>query len=205
MAKSKVKLVEAADVAVAKAAADYRENPLVRAAGAAAELADQPPLAIICALTIGAGLARRDARLTRAGVRMAAAHALATLAKAMIKRSVDRTRPYVLAEGKAYRRGKGRTNEGPLNSFPSGHTASAVAVARVIAREYPGSAIAGSVVATGVAAVQIPSCHHYVTDIAAGALIGLAVEAIVDAAMPDADYATADFNASTRSVFSQGK
>lgn len=170
--------VEQADVAIAQEAGKYRERPVIRALGGLSELADQPPLITICALTLTAGLVTRRPRLALAGARMLSSHLVATGIKAVVKRSVDRTRPHLLVEENRYERGKGRRNEGDYNSFPSGHTAGAVAVARAVAREYPQAAPAAGVLAATVALVQIPRCAHYLSDITAGAAIGWAAEAL---------------------------
>lgn len=171
--------VEKADKAVVREAAEVRDVPVVKLLGKFGELGDQPPMVALCAATIGAGLVRRDGRLTAAGVRMLAAHALATGIKRAIKRSVDRTRPHLLVDEGRYETGRGGSSDGDLSSFPSGHTAGALAVARAVARDYPRAAWPAYTGAAVIAGVQIPRCHHFPSDIGAGALIGLAAEAAV--------------------------
>lgn len=172
--------IEDADLAVAEAAIPLRDKPVIRLLGEASEIADQPPMIAICAATLASGLVLRNPRLARAGARMLASHLLATGAKAVVKRSVDRTRPHVMVEENRYERGAGRRNEGKFNSFPSGHTAGALAVANALAREYPRYAIPARLAAAAIAAIQIPRCAHYPSDIAAGAAIGAGAETIVD-------------------------
>lgn len=179
MAKSPIKTIEHADQRVAKSLAAFRDTLPVRAAGQLSELADQPPLIVLSITTIAAGLFAHDRRLARAGTRMLAAHLLATAFKAVVKKSVDRTRPAV-AERTGYKRGKGRVDAGPLNSFPSGHTAGAFAVARAIGRDYPQAAAPALALATTVALVLIPRGKHYPSDVVAGVAIGLVAEAFVD-------------------------
>ncbi|MDP9162617.1 MAG: phosphatase PAP2 family protein [Pseudomonadota bacterium] len=169
--------VEKADIKVARAAAPVRTHPLMRIAGDLSDMADQPPLRAIAAATIAAGAIGRDRRLTLVGMRMLLAHQLATSVKSVIKQAVDRTRPEVMLEGGEYRRGKGRHEESRWNSFPSGHTAGAIAVARAIGRDYPGGAIPALGVATVLAAVQVPRGKHYVSDVVVGAVIGVVAEA----------------------------
>ena len=65
-------------------------------------------------------------------------------------------------------------------SFPSGHTAGAVAVARAAARVYPGAVPALAAVTVGVGALQLPTGKHYASDVVAGAAVGLVGEAVVD-------------------------
>jgi undecaprenyl-diphosphatase len=131
-------------------------------------------------LTLGAatvGLARRDPRLTRVGMRMFAAHTLATWAKTLIKRSIDRTRPaHALENGYEMRAGHSRKHE--LSSFPSGHTAGSLAVTQALARDYPGSRAAGLAATAAVAAIQVPRAKHFVSDVVAGAAIGWAAEQV---------------------------
>jgi|GEM_PF-1685170 len=166
-------------------AAELRHHPVVKVAGTLSEVADQPPMVAINLATIAAGLIARDARLTRTGVRMLAAHGLATLAKAVIKRNVDRARPKLFASRDAHRPKAGDRDEGPHNSFPSGHTAGAVAVARAVAREYPAAAVPVHTAAATIAAVQVPRGTHFPIDVVAGAVIGWAAEAIVARIMPE--------------------
>ena len=170
---------EEADLEVAKAVAPVRNSPAVRALGFASELADQPPLISICAATLAAGLVMKSRRVARAGARMLAAELLATTLKSVVKHRIDRTRPSVVADGGRYQRRAGSDPTGEMSSFPSGHTAGAVAVARALAREYPEHQAAAYVAAAAIGANKIPRCKHYPSDIAAGALVGLAAEAMV--------------------------
>ncbi len=130
-------------------------------------------------MVAAAGAVHRDRDIVRAGGRMLAAHLLATAIKALVKRSVDRTRPDLLVDQGRYEVGKGRRNEGPFNSFPSGHTAGATAVACALVRAYPETAPYAYAAAGTIAVAQIPNCNHFASDIAAGAVIGWVAEAAV--------------------------
>ena len=110
---------------------------------------------------------------------MLAAELLATQMKSFVKHRVDRSRPHVEEDGGDYRMQPGGDPSPEANSFPSGHTAGAVAVARAFVRDYPDHAPVAYGTAAAVAAIQIPRCKHYPTDLAAGAAIGLAAEAMV--------------------------
>ena len=70
-----------------------------------------------------------------------------------------------------------RPYEGVFNSFPSGHTTTAFMGAEMLRREYgedyPGIAIAGYTVATGVGLLRIYNNRHWVSDVVAGAGIGI--------------------------------
>jgi membrane-associated phospholipid phosphatase len=172
---------EQADVEVALVAAEARNHPIVRAAGALSELADQPPLITGCAAVCVVGVAIGNQRLARAGLRMLLAELLATAAKDMIKHRIDRSRPRSVIAGKPYRAEPGDEHESESNSFPSGHTAGAVAVARAFARDYPEHANTAYAIAAATGAVQVPRSAHYPVDVAAGAVIGLLSDYVVAA------------------------
>jgi membrane-associated phospholipid phosphatase len=180
--------VEQADVEVAKAVAPYRHSPTVRVLGQLSELADQPPLITICSVTLAWGLLSGNRRLARTGGRMLAAEIVGIAIKSVVKRSVDRTRPKLLVEEGRYELSAGSKNESPINSFPSGHTAGAVAVARAFARDYPEHSTAAYAVAAVAAGIQVPRCTHYPSDIAAGTVVGLvselAASAVLDRLLP---------------------
>lgn len=179
-AKQQAKRLVDADIDAGRGVArELHDHPVVKVAGLLSEVADQPPTVAINLTTIAVGLLRADARLTRTGVRMLAAHGLATLAKSVIKANVDRARPHLFSDREDHRPKPGDTDEGPQNSFPSGHTAGAVAVARAVAREYPAAAGTAYAGAAGVAAIQIPRGTHFPIDVAVGAIIGWAAEAVV--------------------------
>ncbi|WP_315761166.1 phosphatase PAP2 family protein [Sphingomonas sp. Y38-1Y] len=163
--------VEALDLKVTRALAHQRHRPEVKAAGKASEVADQPPLIALSAAVLVAGLAARQPAVARTGLRMLAAHALATGIKTAIKRSIDRTRPDHAIEN-GYRAEAGGSARHELSSFPSGHTAGAVAVAEAIAREVPAAATPVRLLALAVALVQLPRCKHFVSDVVVGAAIG---------------------------------
>lgn len=174
--------VEKVDIAVAHAAQDMRGHPVMTFLGRASDMADQPPLVIASLVTLAAGLALRRPRLALAGARMLGAHAAATGMKAVVKHSVDRTRPDVLVDEGRYELARGERDEHRFNSFPSGHTAGAVAVAEAIARTAPRYALQARAWAAAMALLQIPRCKHYPSDIAVGAAIGLAGDRAVRAA-----------------------
>ena len=168
-----------------------RPSAPVRAAGKVAEIADQPPLIALTSLTLATGLLMGRGRLARAGARMLASHLLATAVKTAIKHRIDRTRPEAAARGMRYRLEEGGDHGHDLASFPSGHTAGAVAVTRALARDYPESTPYGLVASASVAAIQLPNAKHYASDVAVGAIIGVASEWLVSAAFDNADRAVA--------------
>jgi undecaprenyl-diphosphatase len=149
-----------------------------------ADLGDQPAMRVVCVATIAAGMLARDRRFVRAGLRMLAAHTLATWTKDFVKHRVDRTRPRSAGDPrKDHRLAPGRSEEKEETSFPSGHAAGASAVAQAFAREVPEWAAPAYLIGGVLSLAQIPRCAHYPTDVGAGVVIGLASEAAVGAAM----------------------
>ncbi len=65
------------------------------------------------------------------------------------------------------------------SSFPSGHTAAAVAFTAAVAPSWPWAGAACGVPMTLVAIERVHSGAHYPSDVAAGAVIGLAAAALV--------------------------
>jgi membrane-associated phospholipid phosphatase len=171
--------VEKVDEAVAKPLVPHGDNPLIRIIGAISDLSDQQPLYVASGAVIGAGLLMRDGRNVQDGTRLLASHLFATALRGMVKQSVDRTRPDAAAERGEYEVGPGERYESDFNSFPSGHAAGAVAFARAASRGHPGLApvFAGAAVASSAA--QVLRSKHYVSDVVAGAAIGLLAEAAI--------------------------
>ncbi|WP_374945241.1 phosphatase PAP2 family protein [Sphingomonas sp.] len=164
-------------------AAQERDTWPVRIAGAASEVADQPPLVALSAGTIVLGAVLRRPAVMRAGLRMLASHALATGIKTVLKTTIDRTRPNkAMRDGHHIGKGSG-TDDTDLNSFPSGHTAGAVAIAQAVARDAPAAAIPVRLAAGAVAAIQMPRGKHYISDVLAGAAIGWVSEMAASAAL----------------------
>jgi membrane-associated phospholipid phosphatase len=170
-----------ADAKAVEAAQPYQDNALL---DRLADLGDQPAMRVVCVATLAAGMLARDPRFVRAGVRMLAAHTLATWTKDFVKHRVDRSRP--ASEGNPrqdHRPEPGRSRDKEETSFPSGHAAGASAVARAFAREVPEWAPAAYAVGGVLSLAQIPRCAHYPTDVGAGIAIGIASEAALDAGL----------------------
>lgn len=184
--------VEKIDALAAAKLGRLKNKPAVAPLVIWGKLSDQPPLAALSAAFGLYGLVRGDERALRTGLRMGLSLAVATVIKTAIKQSVDRTRPRVLVESGQYVSGRGKHNESDYNSFPSGHSAGAVAIARSITREYPDTAALAYAGATAAGVAQIVYRAHYPTDVAVGFLVGIVGETITDHA----------FNAARRTVAS---
>jgi membrane-associated phospholipid phosphatase len=107
---------------------------------------------------------------------------VATAIKTVVKKLVSRARPRVLLDEGRYAFEPLGPKGGNWQSFPSGHTADAVAAARGLARVFPGTSIPGYSVAGLIGVVQIPRAKHYPLDVVAGAAVGIAAEFLVDLA-----------------------
>jgi membrane-associated phospholipid phosphatase len=184
-AKKAGRAVIAADAAVAKAVEKRADQPAFRAAALFSQLGDQPPMLGLALGMLASGLAQRDRRLIRAAIRMATAHILATAAKNVGKKTLDRTRP---RSDDRHRVGRAKSDpdDRSTQSFPSGHTAGAVAVARAYSGDFPQHEPAALGAAGAIALGQLPRRAHYLSDVGAGLLIGLAAEALARRLVPPA-------------------
>ena len=160
----------------------YRDSPLLQGLDLLSKLGDQPELRLIASGLIAAGTLADSDRTVRAGARMMIAHEAATVAKNALKTNIDRTRPRSARSGQEKKVKKGNHTTKEKTSFPSGHSAGAIAAARAFSREFPEYGLVTIGTAAVIALSQIPRRAHYVTDVAAGLAIGLMVEAIASAA-----------------------
>ncbi len=160
----------------------HRGSTIAGALDLLGKIGDQPQLRTISAALLAAGTFAGSDRLVRAGARMMIAHEAATLSKDQVKNRIDRVRPRTAKDpsDKKPRKGEHRSKE--MTSFPSGHSAGAMAVTRAFSREFPEYAAPALALGTIVAGVQVPRRAHYPTDILAGMLLGIAAEAVVHAA-----------------------
>ena len=88
----------------------------------------------------------------------------------MLKPIFRRNRPWFTRE--AARVVGGKT---PDHSFPSGHTAASFAAATALAMAYPSARPLLFLSATAVGASRIHLGHHFLSDVIAGGLIGVAI------------------------------
>lgn len=181
--------LERADVEAAQVAAGHRHHPLVRTLGALSEIADQIPLTLLCGAVIAGGMASGKRDLVRIGTRMMAAHVLANVVKRRIKNRLRRSRPNHVVEKGSYVFEPGESRHGNETSFPSGHTAGAVAVAGIVATDLPHLAMPAAGIALMIGAVQIPRAKHYPLDVSVGAGLGMASAWMVNRMLPGPDRA----------------
>lgn len=157
----------------------YEKTPPVRALAFFGQAGDQLQLRVLCGGLFALGAVRRDGRMMLAAGRMIVAHELATLAKGAVKDRVDRWRPRNADGAKQVRPRKGHSKAKALNSFPSGHSAGAMAVAAAFASQYPEHRAAALAAGGAVGLAQIPTCSHYPSDVAAGATLGAATNSLL--------------------------
>ncbi|MCH2498564.1 hypothetical protein BA950_15320 [Erythrobacter sp. SAORIC-644] len=167
--------IEDADAALVEKVAPS-DKAVVQTLSLIGEIGDQPPMRALCASLIVIGLIRRDAKLAMAGARMLTAHTIATKAKNILKKRVDRVRPDS-REGKDDHRVKaGVSASHDETSFPSGHSAGALAVGTAFGRAFPEHRVAAVGSATAIALLQVPRRSHYLSDVIVGSAIGLVCE-----------------------------
>jgi len=171
--------VQKLDRGVAAWLVDEAHSGAVEKAGTVVDLSDQEPLYAVAAGVLAAGALLRDGPTWRLGTRVLASHLLATALRGIAKQLVDRTRPEAAVRRGSYVLREGRRHEKDFNSFPSGHTAGAITVARSIAIARPEAATPAMALAAGVGIAQVLRSRHFVSDVVAGAAIGwLSAEAI---------------------------
>lgn len=172
------------DSAATEELVDYRDSLPVQALSKVAKLGDQPQMRALSLSMVALGLLMGNKRVSRAGIRMLAAHEFATAAKDFVKRRIDRTRPRSASQRRQSKARLGKSTAKRETSFPSGHSAGSMAVARAFGREFPDHQ-AMAVTAAGIVSVaQVPKQAHYPTDVAAGVAIGLASEAFLGMLWP---------------------
>jgi membrane-associated phospholipid phosphatase len=168
--------IEEADIALSEQLTTQRRHPVIQALGAIGELGDQPPLVAFSAGVLAFGLLSGRGRTAAAGANMLMSLGIAIAAKTAVKKTISRTRPNVLLDEGTYQVEPLGPDEGPWHSMPSGHTAGSVAVACALARTVPEAALPAYAAATAVAAVQLPTAHHFLSDIVVGAAIGIGAD-----------------------------
>jgi membrane-associated phospholipid phosphatase len=127
----------AADERAYRSLEPYRDTWPIRVVSGVGAVGDQGPLRIVAAVVGVVGVLAGDRRLLRAGIRMIVAHELATALKNVVKHRVDRHRPQKARRREDRKPTKGKRTEKAVTSFPSGHSAGSIAVARAFSRAFP--------------------------------------------------------------------
>ena len=133
------------------------------------------------ATLLGAGYIKHDATITQLGIRTSEAMILNSIATRLLKGAFGRQRPFVNEETpNVFAAGRGFTTEG-RTSFPSGHASSSFAFASALtyalharnakATRYVAPLLYSTAALVGVARVY--GAHHWASDIAAGATVGM--------------------------------
>lgn len=169
-------LVERLDVKIIEQLRPLLQKPAMRRVGKLGNLGDEPPLLSLSAALLLGGILAHNPRLQRAGICMALSHLIAIGFKEWGKNNVNRTRPDEQLKEGHYHMAIGHSHDPDLRSFPSGHTAGAIAVARAFAREYPRYTLPVLSVAAIIGTLQVPRRAHYPGDVIAGAIAGLVAE-----------------------------
>ena len=170
------------DHSVHEAVKPDRRSALVKILGKLSDIGDQPQARTLCCGLIVVGLIRSDRRMAAAGARMLLAHELATICKGAIKHRIDRKRPRSAEDKEEEKPSTGGSRDKEESSFPSGHSAGAMALACAFGAVYPRHQAAALLAGSGVALAQIPRCAHYPTDVGAGVAIGVSANGFVGAA-----------------------
>jgi membrane-associated phospholipid phosphatase len=128
----------------------------VRGLGTMSEVGDQPPLLAPSGAVLAYGVLVGRPTCRRSRGPHAGLSCLATWIKTGLKHLVARTRPNVLLDEGQYELEPFGPDEGSWHSFPSGHTAGSVAVARACGSRLPSGPDRAYAGAAAVALVQIP-------------------------------------------------
>ncbi|MFD9303192.1 phosphatase PAP2 family protein [Streptomyces sp. NPDC060048] len=138
------------------------------------EAAEHTKLWWAAAVIMAAGGGWRGRKAAAAGITAMAAAEL--LSNGVAKQFVERRRP-----PKEWIPHDDVEDRPDSSSFPSGHTAAAVAFTAAVASCWPPAGAACAVPTVLVAIERVHSGAHYPSDVAAGAVIGLAAAALVRA------------------------
>jgi undecaprenyl-diphosphatase len=172
--------LEELDAAVATALVPMAEEGTIKAIGEVSDLSDQEPLYAGAAAFLAVAALARHGPTWRSGTRILAAHLLATGLRGIIKELVDRTRPDAAARLGRYVFREGQRRDSDYSSFPSGHTAGALAVALAVGRDYPRGRWPALGTAAAASVAQVIRSKHYVSDVVAGAAIAWGAEVLID-------------------------
>jgi undecaprenyl-diphosphatase len=121
-------------------------------------------LAVACLLAAGGRAYHRTLAVA------AIAGALASIVFTVLKRRIRRPRPCDLAQHPVF-----QVLPPDRFSFPSGHTINAFAITTVLALQWPLFSPALALLAAGIGASRVLLGLHYVSDVLAGAVLGILI------------------------------
>lgn len=122
-----------------------------------------------CLVLAGFGYWRRREHVQEVAMRCLGAYAIAGIAAQGFKHVLGRPRPRLIDDSSQW----GPSFVGGFDAFPSGHTTCAFALAAVLSHYYPRWRIVFFVLACLVAAARVVRGSHWITDVVAGALLGI--------------------------------
>jgi membrane-associated phospholipid phosphatase len=151
----------------------------------ASALAEPVVLVPTFALAYGAGYFLHDPSVRTGVERATAALAISVAAGGAVKTMIGRVRPDAGADPDAF---YPFSTTGRRQSFPSGHTAAAFAVATTLADLAPSPALKVLAIAPAVAVgwSRLYADAHWSSDVVAGALLGVASAHLARSLFPDA-------------------
>ena len=156
---------------------DYLHDPWLRRLSDGGDwIGKGESLLIVNAVLLGAGYALGRPSLKRAGWETLVAHLLAGGLNTALKHVIGRGRPKFLHGDHSEFVPFGGAG---WDSFPSGHSMATFAVATVLAVRFPKLRWLVLLIASAVSVSRLFRASHFLTDIAAGAVLGLLVGAIV--------------------------
>jgi membrane-associated phospholipid phosphatase len=125
---------------------------------------------------VGAGLLSGNAEITRAGGRLATTLALAGAASSVSKLAIGRSRPSESLDADGYVPFSGQ------EAMPSGHTTVAFALATALADDIgrTWASVGLYTLATGVGWSRVNDNRHWISDVAAGAVLGVTAAKLVN-------------------------
>jgi membrane-associated phospholipid phosphatase len=125
---------------------------------------------------VGAGLISNNDEITRAGARLGTALVLAGAASSLGKLAMGRPRPSESLDAGGYVPFSGQ------EAMPSGHTAVAFALATALADDigHTWASVGLYTMATGVGWSRVNDNRHWLTDVAAGAVLGVTSAKLVN-------------------------
>jgi membrane-associated phospholipid phosphatase len=156
---------------------DYLHNPwLRRLSDGGDRVGKGESLVVVSAVILAAGYALRRPALKRAGWETLVAHLVAGGLNTVLKHVVGRGRPKFMHGDHSEFVPFGGSG---WDSFPSGHSMATFAVATVLAVRFPKVRWFMILIALAVSLSRLFRASHFLTDIVAGAVLGVLVGAIV--------------------------